>query len=116
MQWQQLQTPQELEAIISKSFEQPVLIFKHSTRCPVSSMALDRLERAWSDEEMQALAPYFLDLISYRNVSAEVANTLQVEHESPQLLLVKNGEAVYHTSHMGINYQQLKKELASVPS
>lgn len=92
------------------------MIFKHSTRCSISSMALDRLERSWSDTEMQALQPYFLDLISYRDTSGEVARVLQVEHQSPQLLLLKNGEVVYHTSHMGISYQQLKQELASVPS
>ena len=116
MQWHQLQSPQELEALISQSFDKPVMIFKHSTRCSISSMALDRLQRSWSESEMEALAPYYLDLISYRDVSNEVARLLQVEHQSPQLLLLKNGEVVYHTSHMGISYQQLKQELASVPS
>lgn len=71
-------------------------------------MALDRLQRSWSEEEMKNLKPYYLDLISYRDISNHIAQEFGVDHQSPQVIVIKNGEAVYDNSHMGINYEELK--------
>lgn len=79
------------------------MIFKHSTRCSVSRMALDRLERKWSPEAGN-IKPYFLDLISYREISNRVAAQFNVEHESPQVLVIRNGAAIFDTSHFDIDF------------
>lgn len=109
MHWNQLNNLEEIDKIKEESKSTPVLIFKHSTRCSISSMALDRLQRAWDEEEMQELKPYYLDLISYRNISNQIAEEFNVEHQSPQVIVIKNGEAVYDTSHMSISYESLKE-------
>ena len=90
----------------NESFQKPVVLFKHSTRCSISSMAKGRLERSWSFPEKD-VTPYYLDLIKYRAVSNEIADLFHVRHESPQLLLMKNGEVVFHTSHNDIRSEVL---------
>lgn len=83
--WTELNSEAQVESIREESKNQPVLIFKHSTRCPISAAALDRLERNWKSENAGPVKTYFLDLLSYRNVSNRVAEYFNVEHESPQL-------------------------------
>ncbi|WP_226391168.1 bacillithiol system redox-active protein YtxJ [Penaeicola halotolerans] len=107
MNWENLTNDSQLAQIIAESQEKPVLIFKHSTRCSISSMALDRLQRNWRNDYEAAIKPYYLDLISYRDISNLIAEKLHVPHESPQAILVKNGEVVYDASHMGINLSQI---------
>lgn len=111
MNWNQLNTEEGLKAIKERSADKAVIIFKHSTRCPVSQMALSWFERSWKEEEMKEVEPYFLDLISYRPVSGKVAEVFDVQHESPQLLLIRNGQCTYHRSHSNISYKELQKEL-----
>lgn len=114
MVWKNLTSEEEIGKIIEKSKEHPVIIFKHSTRCPISSTALNRLERAWSKDELGKLEPYYLDLITYRSVSNKIAEVFQVQHESPQLLLIHNGSCTYDRSHMAIAYKELKENLAQL--
>lgn len=109
MIWKKLESEEQLEQLKTASQDKKVLIFKHSTRCPISSMALDRLERSWKNDEMESVAPYYLDLIALRNVSSKTAETFNIQHESPQVLLIKDGKCIYNASHMGINYDALKK-------
>jgi bacillithiol system protein YtxJ len=115
MNWKKLTTEQQLKEIIQASYEKPQMIFKHSTRCSISSTALNRLERSWNDTDMAGLEAYYLDLIAYRPVSNAVAQHLNIQHQSPQVLIIKDGECSYTESHMGINYTELKdlsKQLA----
>lgn len=108
MNWSKLTSVQQLEELKEKSHQKAILIFKHSTRCSISRAALDRLERSWKEDEMQALEPVFLDLIAYRDVSNQVANVFDVVHESPQAIVIQKGQAVYDSSHFDINYQEIK--------
>ena len=85
----------------SSSPDFAVLIFKHSTRCSISSMALNRLESKWVDNE--SIPAYYLDLLNYRPISSEIADLFSVEHASPQVLLIKNGSCIYHASHTNIS-------------
>lgn len=108
MLWHKLSDISQLQDIKELSKEQhvsAVLLFKHSTRCSISSMALNRLESKWNDNEQ--IPAYYLDLLSYRDVSNEIANLFSVEHASPQVLLIKNGVCVYHNSHNGINASEI---------
>ena len=114
MNWKPLESIDTLQQIEKASHEQPVVIFKHSTSCSISSMALNRLERSWKEDEMHGTPAFFLDLLRYRAISQQVAESFNVAHQSPQLLLIHKGECVYDTSHMGISYQTLKNQLTEV--
>lgn len=111
MHWNSLENTTQIDNIRDASQEKPVLLFKHSTRCPISSTALNRLERAWNEQEMSKLEPYYLDLIAFRPVSNQVAESFDVMHQSPQVLLIHKGNCVYHTSHLDISYATLKEQL-----
>jgi bacillithiol system protein YtxJ len=103
MNWTLLESPDQLSEI--KNQQGYSLIFKHSTRCSISMMAKRRFEMDW--EVLPGDLPvYFLDLIKYRDISNQVAQDFQVHHESPQLLLIKNGECVLDQSHSGISVDE----------
>lgn len=112
IQWQTLNQASQLAVLAEESKTQPIVIFKHSTICSISSTAKTRLERQWEDAGLETVKPYYLDLISFRPVSNEIADLFQVRHESPQLLLIQNGVCTYHASHLGINLSAVKKLLA----
>jgi bacillithiol system protein YtxJ len=82
MNWKNLESVEQLEAIIQASYQKPIAIFKHSTRCSISSMAMSRVERNWellpSDFDL-----YYLDLLTYRPVSNAIEAQLGIEHQSP---------------------------------
>jgi bacillithiol system protein YtxJ len=111
MNWIELNSLEQLDAIATESVNQPVLIYKHSTRCNISRTALDRLERNYKSEETKGLKAYFLDLLSFRDVSKAVAQKFDVMHESPQAIVIKNGKAAYSASHFEIDYRSILKQL-----
>lgn len=82
------------------------IIFKHSTRCSISMMAKKRVDMDL-DELPETVKPYFLDLIAYRDLSNKVAEIFQVHHESPQLLLIKDGECILDQSHGDITIDEV---------
>ena len=108
MRWNALKSVDQISQIRSASKEKPVLIFKHSSRCNISRTSLDRLERNWKDQEVGDVQLYFLDLLSYREVSNRIAEEFGVEHESPQVLIIKNEQSAYDRSHFEIDYNQIK--------
>lgn len=108
--WNDLTQLKQLDDIVEESAEAPVLIFKHSTRCSISRMALKSFEREYAIEEGKAKA-YFLDLLEHRDVSNEIASRFDVQHQSPQLILIKNGQAVYNSSHSDIDAVTVKDKL-----
>jgi len=113
MNWHYLENPDQLNQLITESADKNILIFKHSTRCNISRATLDRLERNWKDEEVPNLKPYFLDLISYRTISNAIADQFQVEHESPQVLIIRNGKSIYDNSHYGIDFSAIREKVKS---
>lgn len=104
--WIDLTDLGQLNQIIQDSAEKPVVVFKHSTRCSVSRMALKQFENEFN--LMDEVDTYFLDLISYRDVSNEIASRFQVVHQSPQLVLIKDGKSIYDASHSDIDALELK--------
>ena len=107
--WIPLTNLAQLNDIESMSNVKPIVIFKHSTRCSISRFALKQFEREYDlDENVDA---FFLDLIEHRDVSNEIASKFGVYHESPQLILIKNGKAVYDVSHSDINAEALKSKV-----
>ncbi|GFD82078.1 thioredoxin family protein [Alteromonas sp. KUL156] len=106
--WTPLTSVEQIKEIKELSNKQPIAIFKHSTRCGISSMVIKRFVNSF-DEELKDFKVYYLDLLSYRDVSNEIGYTFQVLHQSPQLLVVKNGEVISHASHYDIARIDLKK-------
>ena len=105
--WHPLRTMEQLDEIAEESKIQPVAIFKHSTRCGISRMVLRQFEKNYSvDPDYMKL--YFLDLLSNRQVSDEVGYRFQVLHQSPQLIVIKDGVAVAHASHHRIRAKELE--------
>ena len=111
MNWKKLTEASQLEEIKTQSFAKPVLIFKHSTRCSISSMSLDRILRNWKEEDLDRIEPYYLDLISYRALSDLVEDQFGVPHESPQVILIRDGKAIYDNSHFGISYPEIMRNI-----
>ncbi|WP_372752466.1 bacillithiol system redox-active protein YtxJ [Mariniflexile sp.] len=104
--WIQLTALEQLQEIEIKSNTKTQVIFKHSTRCGISRMVLKQFEADFYLTE-DHLDLYFLDLLNYRDISNEIATKFKVLHESPQLLVIKDGEAVAYESHGGINSLEL---------
>lgn len=102
VRWTLLTNVDQLDTIVEESKTKPVAIFKHSTRCGISRMVLKQFESDFDLEENQ-LKMYYLDLLNYRPISEEIATKFQVWHESPQLVVLKNGVTVAHASHSQIN-------------
>ena len=96
-----------LDQIKEESQTSPVMILKHSTRCPTSSMALNRLERNWDGEAVNYMKHYYLDLISYRDISNQIAEDFKVMHQSPQVLIISKGVCIFNASHMGISFDDI---------
>ncbi|MEO5945051.1 MAG: bacillithiol system redox-active protein YtxJ [Ferruginibacter sp.] len=107
MNWISLETEKDLENIKERSSAKPQVIFKHSTRCSISSMVKSRLERAAAPEEIDF---NILDLIANRLLSSKIAEYFSVGHESPQILIIKNGECVYDESHNGISMDDIEEQ------
>ena len=104
MDWKVLNDVAVLEEIISRSASRPQVIFKHSIRCSISSVAKGRLDRSDSPSDVDF---YYLDLVNNREISNKIAEIFMIDHESPQVLVIRNGECVYDESHMGINMQEI---------
>ncbi len=109
MNWTELINEAQIETIIEESKTQPVAIYKHSTRCHISAMAMNRLEREQAPDNIKF---YYLDVIAQRPISNKVAEIFHVPHESPQLLLIKDGECTYEESHNGIRMDELAEQLS----
>ena len=110
MNWKALKNEAELDEIKLRSEKRPQVIFKHSTRCSISSVIKSRLEKSVPAEEVDF---YFLDLIAYRSISNKVASEFLIEHESPQILVIKNRECVYDESHNGITMSEIIERIKS---
>ena len=110
--WIPLKDLGPLNEIISISNDNPVVIFKHSTRCSVSRMALKQFENEFDVETLHCnVSTYFLDLLEHRDISNEIANRFNVVHQSPQVLLIKDGKSIYDVSHSDIDAEELKGKL-----
>lgn len=110
MKWKYLTDSGQLEEINQNSHNLPQIIFKHSTRCVISKMVLNDLEKNWKTPGELADI-YLLDLLQYRDVSNYIATYFGIRHESPQLLLIKNGQVIYHESHDSILADEVEKAL-----
>ena len=104
MHWIHLTDEELLKQIITKSQVKSQVIFKHSTRCSISAVALQRLQKAQQPSDLDF---YYLDLIAHRHISNKVAELFKVHHESPQILVIRDGECIYDESHLAISMDEI---------
>jgi monothiol bacilliredoxin len=109
--WLDLTDINQIEAITLQSNEKPILIFKNSTRCGVSRMSLKNFESEYDLNEIP-IDLYFLDILKYRSISNEISIKFKVQHQSPQVIVLKNEKVIYHDSHFSICVKAIKKILA----
>lgn len=110
LSWNQLTSVEQLNQLVLRAQQKPVLIFKHSTRCGISSMALNSFRTSWSSDNDLAEI-YMLDLLKFREVSNKVAEITGVMHQSPQVIVLKGTEVVYEESHSGIDARKIESIL-----
>jgi bacillithiol system protein YtxJ len=108
MNWIPLNDMAVLNNISISSYNKPQLIFKHSTRCSVSTTVKNRLDRNTTNETIDC---HYLDLIAHRTISNQIAEDYQVAHESPQVILVKNGICIYDASHLDIQWDEIEEQV-----
>ena len=108
--WNDLTDINQLDEIVAASYKVPAVIFKHSTNCIMSTTLLWKFEKKF-DLEPGRLKPYFLDLIALRDISNEIASRFNIKHESPQIVIIKDGKAIDHASHEDIFHYDLKGKL-----
>ena len=113
MNWQAIESIDKLDNLLASN--ETFLIFKHSTRCPVSSAAKRRFEADWF-KQARTIPAYYLDLIEYRDVSNKVASDLEVIHQSPQLILVHQKAVLHHSSHTSISADKVLKHIENLPT
>lgn len=107
--WNPITSLEQWEQCLTASHTQPVVIFKHSTRCSISRMALKQFEQQFNQQS--AIKPYFLDLLAHREVSNAIAHHTQVQHQSPQVILLQHGKAIYNASHESIDATVLETQV-----
>ena len=105
MDWINLNSVEQLTEINEKSKNKTQIIFKHSTRCSVSTFAKRILSNEYSDEIKKNADVYYLDLIAFRKISNSIANYYGVVHESPQILVINNGECTFNASHSDVSFK-----------
>lgn len=110
MHWIHLTDEAQLQNIIVRSQEKPQVIFKHSTRCHISSMVFRGLQENCCPDHIDF---YFLDLIAFRTLSNKIAEVFKVHHESPQVLLIKDGDCVYDESHGSISMEEIMEQVTA---
>jgi bacillithiol system protein YtxJ len=105
---QSLTTAEDLDGTLELSNEKPVMILKHSTRCPVSFAARQEFETYAESAVERGIACCLVLVVENRALSQEIAARLGVRHQSPQVIFLKNGEALWHDSHDRVNVEALK--------
>ena len=110
--WIELTSSEQLKQAIESSVENAVILFKHSTRCSISSMAKSRFESNWNTD-LSKVSIYYLDLIAHRNISNEIAELTGIEHQSPQAIVLKNKEVIYDASHSEISAKAIENLISA---
>ena len=106
--WNIIDSQDAVDQAVNDSQNQTIVIFKHSTSCPISGIAKMRLEGDW---DLDKLPVYYVDVKKDRHSSNYIAESLKVTHESPQVIIVDKGEAIYDVSHLDISLQEVKDGL-----
>jgi bacillithiol system protein YtxJ len=112
--WKTLTSEKQIEEINEISFQRPVVIFKHSTRCSISAVSWSRFNSAFAKSTADSADFYYLDILSNRGISNALAERYRVHHESPQVLLISKGECIADASHFNISYSAVENAVEAL--
>lgn len=107
--WKTIESEEDLENAVKSSHDRKIAIFKHSTRCFISKTVLKNFEKEVENNTPTDTDLYFLDLLAHRALSNKIAEDLEVQHQSPQLIVIKNGKAISSASHQSIELSLITK-------
>jgi bacillithiol system protein YtxJ len=110
-EWKILNEETQLKDIERESFNNPVVIFKNSYRCGISQSMLGNFQEEMKDEILSGITFYLLDIVKHRSISSAIVSAFNVNHESPQLLVIENGMCSYYKNHWNISYTGLMKHI-----
>lgn len=110
--WKELNSEELVKELVENSKKKTVILFKHSTRCSISSMAKNRFESSY-DDIISPVDVYLLDLLSFRNVSSFIEDFLKIEHQSPQVIVLKDGGVIHSASHNDIRGEVIAEAIAN---
>jgi bacillithiol system protein YtxJ len=110
-EWDHITSKEEVEGLVTKSSSKPQILFKDSTRCGISAHAKSRISEGYSDFISGRADFNYLDLLKYRSVSTFIAEYLDVTHQSPQIIVLKNGKVVHVATHHAISPQKISDHL-----
>lgn len=113
LNWKRLTKLEQLSELIKESHRIPVVLFKHSVSCGLSTMVKYQLEEEWNFKAKE-LSFYYLDLLNYRDVSNKIAEEFDIIHQSPQLIVLHKGQAMANTSHYAIGVGWLQEQLQNI--
>lgn len=105
--WNELENLEQLKDLEVDSYQKPIVIFKHSTRCSISRMAWNQFQNEFNIPDAK-MSLYYLDLLAYREISNTIAERFGIIHQSPQIIVIKEGKAIYDTSHESIDAKKLE--------
>lgn len=105
--WNVIESEKDLEDAIKKSYSGKIAIFKHSTSCFISKTVLKNFEKEIEEAQEHGATLYFLDLLTHRNISNKIAEDFGIRHESPQLIVIENGNEINNASHQDITLSQI---------
>lgn len=105
--WHSLTSMEQLEEMKKESYQTKIAVFKHSTRCGISKMVLRKFENEFAPEMEGIVKLYFLDLLLHRDISNEIAQRFNVPHQSPQLIVLQDGKAIFNASHQAIEVEAI---------
>jgi bacillithiol system protein YtxJ len=105
--WIEIESLIQLNEVLQGANEKPILLFKHSTRCSISIMALNRFQKEWNIED-DRIVPYFVDLLEHSDVSNAIETMTEVQHQSPQAIVWSKNRALYSASHNGISASKIQ--------
>jgi len=103
--WSLLSNENLLQDLVKLSFSEKVLIFKHSTRCSISTMSKNRLESLGENSKIKNC--FLLDILNFKEISSKIESDFKVIHESPQVLIIQNGQCIYNASHNEISWDRI---------
>lgn len=111
--WKTLESIEDLDQALKRSNDKPVVLFKHSVTCGTSAFAKSRISELALSEDFDF---YYLDLLAHRDVSNEIAGRLKVIHQSPQIIIVKDGKSVFDRSHHAISAEEVENQISAIKS
>ena len=111
-EFKEISSSQTLSEVLDESCQRKIVIFKHSTTCPVSARAWREVQNFISESTNEVLVT-MIKVIESRPVSNQVAEELGIKHQSPQVLLVSDRQVLWNASHQSVTESNIIKALAT---